>query len=37
VARYYIELNGNHPRVTQHGIDALSAKIQATLAAYQGK
>jgi hypothetical protein len=37
VARYDIELKGNHPRVTQHGIDALSAKIQATLAAYQGK
>lgn len=32
VARYDIEMKGNHQKVTQHGIDTLAEKIQATLA-----
>ncbi|WP_036275779.1 DUF2380 domain-containing protein [Methylomonas sp. 11b] len=37
VARYDIELKGNHQKVTQHGIDTLAGKIRATLAAYSVK
>jgi len=36
VARYDIELKGNHSKVTQHGIEALAEKIEATLAGYNG-
>ncbi|AMK77986.1 MULTISPECIES: DUF2380 domain-containing protein [Methylomonas] len=37
VARYDIELKGNHQKVTRHGIDTLAEKIQATLAAHSAK
>jgi len=36
VARYDIELKGNHSEVTRHGIEALAGKIEATLAGYKG-
>jgi hypothetical protein len=32
IARYDIELKGNHEKVTEHGIESLTRKIQATIA-----
>jgi len=37
IARYDIELKGNHEKVTQRGIASLTRKIQATVSSLNGK
>lgn len=37
IARYDIELKGNHEKVTRRGIDALTRKIESTIANYRGR
>lgn len=37
IARYDIELKGNHEKVTEHGIESLAGKIQSTISNLSGK